>query len=540
MYAVIRIRIALGAQRLVRSVRRLPSGPVPSVPAPDPRHPYAHAQAHRRAGGLCGWPSSIRIRSTSSAAVPLQVECVDVDTDGLCGICIDESTTRRRAIFVPGALPGAIVRVVIEEEGVEDGGGSKRRKKSKGLTYGRIVDVVKEHDGKVDAVCPHFGSCGGCSLQEVAYAQQREIKARRVRNAFERIAGLAAGHPALAGLRITGSPEPYRYRNRVEFSVVGSSGNVVVGKHRRGSKEVVAVGGCALQRSAADACYASVVESIDRGGLSGGVVVEYVSIRESVYSGEILVNVATRERADVDLVGLAEHVRYRHPALRGVVNSVLEQGSPVELRRVREEHVVWGAGDLVERLGDVTYRVSANAFFQVNTALTELLYWHVVDACRLRPSDVVLDLYCGSGTIALFLAQHSAVPPARILGIEVVEGSIADARYNAEANGVTCATFVRGDVGDVRKIAEAHGVAGPDVIVVDPARAGLSTRALDGVVSLGPRRLVYVSCDVSTQARDVKRVLESGMYRVEDVAAFDMYPQTTHVESVCTMTRIEE
>lgn len=530
MYAV--TRIALGAQRLGRagSIRIRSTS----------------------SAGLVGWAGSIpvRIRSTSSAAVPLQVECVDVDTDGLCGICIDESTARRRAIFVPGALPGAIVRVVIEEEGVGGVGGvgggqkagNKRRKSSKGLTYGRIVDVVKEHDGKSDAVCPHFGSCGGCSLQEVAYAQQREIKARRVRNAFERIAGLAAGHPALEGLRVTGSPEPYGYRNRVEFSVVGSDeaggGRVVVGKHRRGSKEVVAVGGCALQRSAADACYASVVDSI--GGLGGGVVVEYVSIRESVYSGDILVNVATRERAEVDLIGLAEHVRSRHPALRGVVNSVLEQGSPVELRRVREEHLVWGAGDLVERLGDVTYRVSANAFFQVNTALTELLYRHVVDACRLRSSDVVLDLYCGSGTIALFLARHSAVPPARILGIEVVEGSIADARHNAEKNGVTCATFVRGDVGDVRKIAEAHGVAGPDVIVVDPARAGLSTRALDGIVSLGPRRLVYVSCDVSTQARDVKRVLESGMYRVEEVAAFDMYPQTTHVETVCTMTRIEE
>lgn len=463
----------------------------------------------------------------------VETQCVDVDVDGLQGVCITEIEGRRRAIFVPGALPGAILRVAIDEDADDDRVASSKEKKRKKLMYGTIVEVLKEHDGKTEPRCEHFGTCGGCSLQEVAYEQQLQIKVARVRNAFERIAGLKGSHAALSGLQITGSPMAYNYRNRVEFSCREDR---CLGKHRRGSKDIVEIRGCALQSEVADRCYASILEH-GFGGLVDDVRVEYVTIRESASSGDVLVNVVTRTRADASLGPLAEHLSRSCPSLRGVVNSVLEGDSPVELRRVAAEYVVWGVGFVEERLGECVYKVSPNAFFQVNTAVAESLYRAVVDAAAVRPTDVVLDLYCGSGTIGLFLAKHSETPPARILGIEVADGSITDARHNAERNGVDCATFVRGDVGDVQRIAHGagEGFARPDVIVCDPARAGLSKRALEGILSLEPRTLVYVSCNVSTQARDCKRLVESGQYAVDRVQCFDMYPMTTHVESVCTL-----
>jgi 23S rRNA (uracil1939-C5)-methyltransferase len=252
--------------------------------------------------------------------------------------------------------------------------------------------------------------------------------------------------------------------------------------------------------------------------------------------------VATRARANSLVGALAAHIHKcgTSLSLRGVVNSVLVAGSPVELRRVQEEHVVYGVGYLEERLGEVVYKVSPNSFFQVNTPLTELLYRHVVQAAALRPSDVVYDLFCGSGTIGLFLAKGMAgtVQPRHIIGIEVAKSSVSDARHNAEVNGVDFATFVHGDVGDVRRIIKEEGYPKPDVIVCDPARSGLSKRALESILVLAPRTLVYVSCDVSTQARDVKRLVGSGRYQVAQLKSFDMYPQTTHVEAVCTLTRI--
>ena len=251
-----------------------------------------------------------------------------------------------------------------------------------------------------------------------------------------------------------------------------------------------------------------------------------------------MVNVATRVRADASISALAGRLQERCPSLRGVVNSVLVKDRPVGLRHVQEARVLFGSGFLEERLGDLVCKVSANAFFQVNSPMTEMLYRHVVNAAAVRPSDVLYDLYCGSGTISLFLAKHSATPPREILGVELAEVSVEDARDNVRINGVDVASkFVCGDVGNLKAIIARGGHATPDVVVVDPARSGLSKRALESILELAPRTLVYVSCNVSTQARDVKHFLEGGRYMVTGLKGFDLYPQTTHVESVCTLTR---
>ena len=367
----------------------------------------------------------------------------------------------------------------------------------------------------------------------MSYDEQLHTKKFRIRNAFERIAGLPAQHASLKDLHVEGSADAYRYRNRVEFSV--ADGNF--GKHRRRSNDLVRIKECSLQSNHADQCYQEIVEFFGGDSQCGADGIEYVSIR-SARSGELLVNVASRDRMDATIISLAVRLGERCSSLRGVVNSVLVKDSPVGLRQVQEAHVLFGSGFLEERLGDLVCKVSANAFFQVNTPMTEVLYRYVVDVAAVRPSDVLYDLYCGSGTISLFLAKHSATPPREILGVELAEVSVEDARENALINGLDSASdFVCGDVGDLTPIVALGGHAKPDVVVVDPARSGLSKPALDSILELAPRTLVYVSCDVSTQARDVKRILEGGRYMVTGVRGFDLYPQTTHVESVCTLTR---
>ena len=457
---------------------------------------------------------------SSSEREVVETTCVDVDAEGLCGICIHETEEgRRRAIFVPGALPGAVLRVAIDGGGGGAGvPGTKSHRRKRRLTYGTAVEVMKHHNGKVEPHCVHFGECGGCTLQQVSYIEQLGIKKEKIKNAFERIGGLSSHHVGRLQLQVEASPAAYRYRNRVEFSVADGR----FGKHRRGSTDLVPISGCSLQGEDADRCYRYIVDFMEGSVGRGMDLIEYVVIR-ATQAGDLLVNVATRARADDLLSGLSVHLREHFPSLRGMVNSVLVENSPVGLRQVQDVHVLFGYGYLEERLGDLIFKVSANSFFQVNTPMTELLYRHIVDAAGVRSSDVVYDLFCGSGTIALFLAKHSAATPKSIVGVELAQGSVVDALENARMNRVDIATFVHGDVGDVCGIVKRGGYARPDIVVVDPARAGLSKRALEGILDLAPRTLVYVSCDVTTQARDVKRLMESGKYQVTQLKGFDLY-----------------
>jgi len=192
-------------------------------------------------------------------------------------------------------------------------------------------------------------------------------------------------------------------------------------------------------------------------------------------------------------------------------------------------HVLWGEGNLLEKLSSFTYRVSPNSFFQTNTKQAQMLYEYVVEQAQISSDDVVFDLYSGTGSMSLFLASKAG----SVYGIEISESSVTDARYNAALNGVDNVEFAQGDVGSISQL--SHGKQ-PDIVVVDPARAGLSKRAIKGLLKCLPKRLVYVSCNAATQARDVRDFVNSG-YRLESVRPFDLFPQTMHVECVAVLNQ---
>ncbi len=450
--------------------------------------------------------------SAASDGDRMVVECVDVSIDGL-GICKNVLTSQ--VVFVPDAYPGEVADIEIT--------GKKKK-----ITFGSKVATLKPHDGKCEPYCKHASSCGGCQLQAMEYQEQLRLKAKKVRDAFNRIGGVDISGVMEA---IEESLDAYHYRNKVEFSIDHTGG--ILGKHIQGSStKLIEVGECKLQSKVSHEIYKDIREYAmnDRFLLQE---IHHIVIRWSQAYATALVNIVTKRNIAGKLKRLGQYLSEKHgERLTGVVNSVTDSTRPVEQRRIMQEELVCGKEHLLEKLGSCSYRVSPNSFFQVHTAQTEKMYDFVSNAVNsgVEKDGVVLDLYCGAGTIAIFLAQKAKY----VYGIEISESSINDARYNATLNNAKNVEFVQGDVGKV--IGNFSGIV-PDAIVVDPARKGLSSDALQGILSMNPKRIVYVSCHVATQARDVKQILNSGRYTIVSVKPFDLFPQTIHVENVVICKR---
>ena len=440
--------------------------------------------------------------------------CVDVTNQG-SGVCKDRETGL--VVFVPDSLPGEIVRARIEKSG------------KKSFAQGVKLATLQSHNGSRTAYCRHAEECGGCSLQNLTYSpNQLDLKQNYVYNAFKRIGGVTSLGDEGVFRGIVGCDDEFHYRNKVEFSIGRHS--KVIGKHVRGSSDaVVGISECVLQTDAANRLYRDMCTILmeDDAVMSA---IQHIVIRWSNAFQHALVNIITENDARDTLGWFVERVSERHAGiLRGIVNSVSQDGRPLEERRMESVHVLWGEGNLLEKLSSFTYRVSPNSFFQTNTKQAQMLYEYVVEQAQISSDDVVFDLYSGTGSMSLFLASKAG----SVYGIEISESSVTDARYNAALNGVDNVEFAQGDVGSISQL--SHGKQ-PDIVVVDPARAGLSKRAIKGLLKCLPKRLVYVSCNAATQARDVRDFVNSG-YRLESVRPFDLFPQTMHVECVAVLNQ---
>ena len=420
-------------------------------------------------------------------------------------------------VFVRGGLPGDRLRVRLTE--------SRSR-------FGRAVieEVLTPSPDRVEAPCPYFGRCGGCRLQHLAYPAQLKFKEKQVSDCLTRIGGLGTFE-----LRpIVPAPSPYGYRNKMEYTVAGPGPHV--GLHEAERYDVVLdIEGCLLQSETMNTLLDELRRQVRERALSvwdprsGRGLLRFVALREGQRTGEAMVNVVG-SAADVEtLVPVAEALRARVPATTSVVLNVNDTKSSVATGS--EEHLLLGRDHITERLGDVTFRVSAASFFQTNTAQAERLFALVAAACELTGDETVLDLYSGTGAISLLLAGRAR----KVYGIELAPAAVADAVRNAEANGITNCTFLSGEVRHVLPALAADGVR-PSVVVADPPRAGFHPKALGALAALAPARIVYVSCNPSTLARDVADLVRQG-YRLEWVQPVDMFPQTPHIEAVARLTR---
>jgi 23S rRNA (uracil1939-C5)-methyltransferase len=424
-------------------------------------------------------------------------------------------------VFVPGGLPGDRLRVRLVQARSRFGRG--------------VIDAIEEPSpARVEAPCPYFGRCGGCRLQHMAYPAQLAFKAKQVVDALERLGGLKG----IEVRPIIGATETFGYRNKMEFTVTrGSKEPMVVGLHEADRYDsVLDIDRCLLQSDRMNALLGEVRDFFIERGLtvyeqdSGEGLLRFLMLREGTHTGELMANVVTSAPAVSELAPLAQRLQARDPGTTSVVMNVNPKKASVAVGV--EEHLLGGRDHIREGVGGLTFQVSASSFFQTNTRQAERLFELVIDSAGLTGTETVYDLYSGTGAISLLLARRARW----VYGVEVAQAAVDDAGVNAAANGITNCTFVCGEVRFVLPSLIAKGVTA-EVVVADPPRAGFHPKALHALITLGARRIVYVSCNPTTLARDLGELTRGG-YRLEWVQPVDMFPHTPHIEAVARLERV--
>jgi len=432
-------------------------------------------------------------------------------------------------VFVPGGVPGDRVKVRLTETRARYGRGT-------------IEAVEVPSPDRVSAPCPYFGRCGGCRLQHVAYPAQLRFKERQVRECLTRLGGLTP----IEVRPIMPAPDLYGYRNKMEFTVSSVPDGVAIGLHQADRYDVVLdIDRCLLQSDTMNVLLAQVRHEVTARGLTvyrlrgkgdtpsdeaAHGLLRFVTLREGRHTGEAMVNVVAAA-PDVETLGpLATELLSRVPATTRVVLNVNAEKASVAVGT--EEHLLLGRDHIRESLRGVVFQISANSFFQTNSGQAERLFSLVEEACGLDGTETLLDLYSGTGAISLLLARRCR----RVYGIELSPAAVADAARNARLNGIANCTFLAGEVRHVLPSLVQEGVRA-EVVVADPPRAGFHPKALAAVAALAPARLVYVSCNPATLARDLGDLAQRG-YGVEWVQPVDMFPQTPHIEAVARLRRV--
>lgn len=430
-------------------------------------------------------------------------------------------------LFVQGALPGEKVQ-------------AKVLKTKKQYGYAKLLKLVQASSDRIAPPCDIYDQCGGCQLQHMDYTAQLAWKRQLVVDNLQRIGKLqvagAEENSSADGIIVRptlGMDEPWRYRNKAQVPIGDTEGGLVGGFYARGSHRIVDMETCLIQHEHNDSVVAA-VKGIGRElGISayneetGRGLLRHVVVKKAFRTGEMMLVLVTNGRDIPHLDAWLGSIREQLPDVVSICQNVNTQRTNVIFGN--ETRVLWGRDVIYDYIGDVQFAISARSFYQVNPAQTEVLYGKTVEYAGLTGNETVIDAYCGIGTISLFLAQHAA----KVYGVEIVPEAIEDARGNAKLNNMNNVVFEVGASEDVIPNWKEQGVT-PDVIVVDPPRKGCDPRLLDTILQMKPERVVYVSCNPSTLARDL-RVLEDGGYKTVEVTPVDMFPHTTHIESVALL-----
>ncbi|MBM4128498.1 MAG: 23S rRNA (uracil(1939)-C(5))-methyltransferase RlmD [Nitrospira sp.] len=431
-------------------------------------------------------------------------------------------------IFIEGTIPGERVKVRIH-------------KTRKDYAEAKLLEVLEKSPIRVTPPCSYFGYCGGCKWQHVSYDRQLEAKQQSIKDALITISGFETVqiHPTIGSTRI------YGYRNKMEYSFSNrrwltekeiASGETfdtsfALGLHAPGQySSVIDIRECHLQRSPSSGILNTVRDISMQNGWAAWDsrkqkgFLEHLIIRIGERTGEIIVNLVTRGYKPGRIKLLAEVLQSSFPEITTFVNTIHE----ISNRTAPEEELetICGPGIIHDSIGNYTFEIAPHSFFQPNTSQAEVLYKVARDFAELKPTDVLYDLYCGAGTISIFVSSFVK----QVIGIEIIQEAVENARTNAEINGVNNCTFVSGDVIRILTPELVKQYGRPDVIIVDPPRPGMHRKVLEQIIHLKPSRIVYVSCNPMTQLRDIAMLREH--YIIEAIQPIDLFPQTFHIESV--------
>ncbi|MCC8075998.1 MAG: 23S rRNA (uracil(1939)-C(5))-methyltransferase RlmD [Clostridiales bacterium] len=421
------------------------------------------------------------------------------------------------AVFVKGALEGETVTVALTKVG-------------RSACWARLVRVDTPSPARIEPDCPYYKLCGGCRTRHMTYEEELRFKRQRVDDALHRIGGLEVSVSAIHGAK-----NPDRYRNKAVFPVSQDKKNgVQVGFYRERSHDVVDVGSCLLQSAQADKAGRIVRKWMHQHQVpayderTGDGLIRHVFVRTN-RRGESLICVVVNGKALPFEKELVKALRVGCPKAVGIVLNTNTRQTNVILGP--QYRTLWGQDFLEDRLCGLTFRLSIPSFFQVNRDQAEVLYNLALDCAALTGKETVVDLYCGTGTISLVMARKAG----KVIGAEIVPAAIQNAKENAARNGFANAEFLCADAGEAAQELARRGVR-PDVVCVDPPRKGLDPAVIDAIAEMSPQRVVYVSCDPATLARDLKALAERG-YCAQRVEAVDMFPRTGHVETVVQLSQ---
>lgn len=433
--------------------------------------------------------------------------------DGLTHEGMGVTNINGYVVFVPGVLPDEHAKIKII-------------KVKKGYGIGKLIELTEESKERINPECPIYHQCGGCQLQHISYKGQLDFKHKYVKDVLKRIGKIdnVVVHPVIGALN------EWRYRNKAQVPVGIREGGLVAGFYQKGSHEIIDMEACLIQHEQNDIVVQKVKRILSDLGIepyneiTGKGIVRHIMARYGVMTDELMVVLVATTKDLPFSNKIINEITESLPNVKSIVMNINNKRSNVILGPTTI--TLWGQKYIYDYIGELRFAISANSFFQVNPEQTRVLYEKALEYADLSGKETVIDAYCGIGTISLFLAQKAK----KVFGVEIVPQAIEDAARNAELNGINNVEFVVGQAEVVIPNWYSKGI-NADVIVVDPPRKGCDIELLNTIIDMKPQKVIYVSCDPSTLARDL-RILEDGGYKTVEVQPVDMFPHTVHVECI--------
>lgn len=421
-------------------------------------------------------------------------------------------------VFVEGAITGDLVKAKITEV-------------KKSFALAKIIKILEESPHRVKSLCDKYTSCGGCQTLTLSYDEQLKFKKNSVVNSLRKS---SLDMDDVTVHNTIGMDNPYRYRNKTAFSVGKRNGKIEIGAYEQSSHALVDLDSCLLQDEVADKVLNKAkeifnkfkIEPYNKSTKSG--IVRHIVIRTNK-AKEIMLIIVTNTDWLPSANEVVKEFTKEIPEIKTIVQNINNKSGSVILGY--KNKTLYGSGKIIDYIDDLQFVISPHTFFQVNNEQTEKLYEKAIEYAQLSKNDTCFDLYCGIGTISLMAAKNAK----KVYGVEIVEQSINDAKQNAKVNNITNTEFTTGKVEEVLPKLYKKGIKA-DVIIIDPPRKGCEKEVLQAIQDINPKKVVYVSCNPATLARDLK-ILQEGGYQLKQVQPVDMFCHSTHVETVCQLVK---
>lgn len=454
--------------------------------------------------------------------ISLYIEDIGINGEGI-------GHFNKMTYFVQGAIPGDLITAGVT-------------KVKKNISYARVISIDKPSPFRVKPECIVAKKCGGCQLQELSYKKQVEWKYKKVRDDLIRIGGFSEDFVDTVMKPVVEMDRPYRYRNKAQFPVGEKDGHVIMGFYATHSHRIVPINDCILGSPLNEKVTEIVKSYMEKYKVlayneeTGKGIIRHILTRYGYSTKELMVCLIINTDNIVHKEELIKELKDNIEEVVSICININKKRNNVILGD--KTKVIYGKEKITDKIGDVKFLISCESFFQVNPFQTEKLYKKALSYANLTGNEVVWDLYCGIGTISLFLAKKAK----KVYGIEIVDRAVKDARDNAILNNIDNAEFFSGKAEEILPaFYEKHKgekSAKPDVIVVDPPRKGLDIKCIDTMILMKPERIVYVSCNPSTLARDLKIICENG-YELKAVTPVDQFAMTVHVECIALIQRVK-